>query len=323
MPGAVALWKNTSSAPANLSPPSNAVAVTIDRGLYSVALGEGMAPLPDSLDPETPGNKLFLRIWFSDGAHGFQQLSPDQELRSVVFAKHAEDANSAETADSALSVPAGTIDETMLADDAVTSDKLAPGSIGSEQLDPLGVAGSIASLGGGVISTNPNAGTLLGDGYIRLGEIEQPDWEAISAGVEPPVARKGHSLVWTGTHVIMWGGIDAALTRYDEGYRFDFASNTWSPISTDGAPQERAYHTAVWTGDKMIVWGGLKGDELDDGGIYDPATDTWAPLPSPPGRPRKAPEPQRAVDWGHDAGLGRVGSRLHQRPRLLRQRRGL
>src|SRR5262249_4156668 len=39
-------------------------------------------------------------------------------------------------------------------------------------------------------------------------------------------------------------------------------------------------HTAVWTGSEMIVWGGEGGVTgfviLNDGGRYDPSTDTWA-----------------------------------------------
>jgi hypothetical protein len=32
----------------------------------------------------------------------------------------------------------------------------------------------------------------------------------------------------------------------------------------------------VWTGSRMIVWGGYNG--YGTGGIYDPATDSWAPV---------------------------------------------
>jgi N-acetylneuraminic acid mutarotase len=48
-----------------------------------------------------------------------------------------------------------------------------------------------------------------------------------------------------------------------------------------GVPAGRKDHTAVWTGTKMIVWGGWNIDSgtsapVNSGGIYDPATDTWA-----------------------------------------------
>jgi hypothetical protein len=54
-------------------------------------------------------------------------------------------------------------------------------------------------------------------------------------------------------------------------------SRSWewwiSPLAFDA----RQFHTAVWTGNEMIVWGGRAGDELDTGGLYEPATDSWLP----------------------------------------------
>jgi N-acetylneuraminic acid mutarotase len=101
--------------------------------------------------------------------------------------------------------------------------------------------------------------------------------------------------VWTGTHIIVWGG---GVTNnlgddifVNTGYKYDPVSNTWSPISNIGAPSARRSHLAVWTGDKMIVWGGVYGSLIANsgsyspsglasgGGIYDPVTDTWTAIP--------------------------------------------
>jgi hypothetical protein len=44
----------------------------------------------------------------------------------------------------------------------------------------------------------------------------------------------------------------------------------------------------VWTGDRLIVFGGYDGyDSVHDGGIYDPATDVWTWLPTPPDAGRR------------------------------------
>lgn len=45
------------------------------------------------------------------------------------------------------------------------------------------------------------------------------------------------------------------------------APDSWSPLSTAGAPEARTDHTAVWTGSQMVVWGGLSdaGEALGDG----------------------------------------------------------
>jgi CSLREA domain-containing protein len=45
--------------------------------------------------------------------------------------------------------------------------------------------------------------------------------------------------------------------------------------STSIAPGARNRHTAVWTGTEMIVWGGFGGINLNDGGRYNPTTNSW------------------------------------------------
>jgi hypothetical protein len=97
-------------------------------------------------------------------------------------------------------------------------------------------------------------------------------WEPLNAP-NPPSARSGHTAVWTGTEMIIWGGAEQ-----NTGGRYDPALNTWTPTSTGAnVPTGRSDHTAVWTGTEMIVWGGIDASqtELNTGGRYDPLTDTW------------------------------------------------
>jgi len=108
-----------------------------------------------------------------------------------------------------------------------------------------------------------------------------------------PSARGAHTAVWTGTRMVIWGGVffDGANHFLNTGGRYDPATDSWMPTSTPSAPQRRDFHTATWTGKRMVVWGGFtQGDfdtVLDTGGRYDPTTDTWLPtsrslgLPSP------------------------------------------
>ncbi|HZN05121.1 MAG TPA: hypothetical protein VFD06_16165, partial [Candidatus Polarisedimenticolia bacterium] len=66
-------------------------------------------------------------------------------------------------------------------------------------------------------------------------------WSLTSNAI--PSARIGHTAVWTGTEMIIWGG------SLDIGGRYDPASETWKPTSTGAnLPQVRREHTAVWTG---------------------------------------------------------------------------
>src|SRR6185436_9209120 len=50
-----------------------------------------------------------------------------------------------------------------------------------------------------------------------------------------PTARFGHTAVWTGSLMIVWGGetVDGLVAT---GGRYDPATDTWTPTSTTGAP---------------------------------------------------------------------------------------
>lgn len=119
-----------------------------------------------------------------------------------------------------------------------------------------------------------------GDPYRNNGGIYDPvsdGWQATSL-VNAPLGRSMHSAVWTGTEMIVWGGTTSTggmSGRTNSGGRYNPATDTWTAMSTSGAPEPREHHAAVWTGTRMIVWGGFGTELLNTGGIYDPATDTW------------------------------------------------
>jgi N-acetylneuraminic acid mutarotase len=102
-----------------------------------------------------------------------------------------------------------------------------------------------------------------------------------------PLGRSGHTAVWTGEEMLVWGGISEVtpgdFRAQSSGGIYDPSSDQWRPISIDGAPSARTGHLAVWTGNEMLVWGGI-GDNDDlfpDGGRYDPASNSWQPIPAP------------------------------------------
>jgi hypothetical protein len=90
--------------------------------------------------------------------------------------------------------------------------------------------------------------------------------------------ERDYGAVWTGVEMLVWGGAEAS-----RGARYDPGSNVWQPISREGAPSRREGHTVIWSGSEMLVWGGAylapRSEQVfGDGGRYDPATDTWAPV---------------------------------------------
>jgi N-acetylneuraminic acid mutarotase len=91
-----------------------------------------------------------------------------------------------------------------------------------------------------------------------------------------PDARYEHTAVWTGSEMIVWGGIGISAFL-NTGGRYNPATDSWAATSTANAPAGRSEHTAVWTGNEMIVWGGSAPapNYFNTGGRYNPGTDSW------------------------------------------------
>ncbi len=92
----------------------------------------------------------------------------------------------------------------------------------------------------------------------------------------PPVPRKDHTALWTGSVMLVWSG-----NGHNSGGRYDPIADNWTLTTTWLAPVPRTRHVAVWTGSRMLVWGGSGAvGELDTGAHYDPATNSWTPMPT-------------------------------------------
>lgn len=136
-------------------------------------------------------------------------------------------------------------------------------------------------------------GVLMGDMNTNLkfhkngGKLNPTTgaWTTIMNG--SPAPRAGHSMIWTGTEVIIWGGTTSTMTNlgfdptFADGARFNPATGVWTPLSNTNAPSGRYGHSTVWTGTEMIVWGGQRlnasnmNEMLNTGARYNPSTDTW------------------------------------------------
>jgi parallel beta helix pectate lyase-like protein len=78
--GSKTLWSNDMSSSA-ASEPSSYLSIGVDNGIFNVMIGDpdtGMSPINRSVF--NYDGKIKLRIWFSDGTHGFQRLNPDHRL---------------------------------------------------------------------------------------------------------------------------------------------------------------------------------------------------------------------------------------------------
>jgi N-acetylneuraminic acid mutarotase len=129
--------------------------------------------------------------------------------------------------------------------------------------------GSKVIIWGGYGSTSPN--------FRNDGKIYEPStntWANMSS-VNAPSAREGHTAVWTGSKMIVWGGREAP-NALNSGGIYDPATDSWATISNAGVPA-MALHTAIWTGSEMIVFGGQNMANASTNVCYryNPNTNTW------------------------------------------------
>ncbi len=156
-----------------------------------------------------------------------------------------------------------------------------------------------------------NAGKSFNDGGLY--DPVADSWRPVSRE-HAPSARGLHAAVWTGREMIVWGGKARNTEEYfTEGGRYNPETDSWTPISTNGAPIGRILTLAVWTGRQMLVWGGVNdaqnagrlvdespvfegrshsimnnaqtmnhapntGRFVGTGGLYDPAKDQWTTI---------------------------------------------
>ena len=286
-------------------------------------------------NPFTGGQRwLELAVRPGEETGNFTPLAERQPITATPYAAMALSVpNGSITANQ---IAAGSIGSAQLAPGAVTATNIAFGSVSGDALAPdaalnnlLNSGQSGVASGGVILSESPNAANLVSAGYSKLSEqaieLSPEKWESLGTAPLMPGAmasgrRRGHTVVWTGTEYIIWGGITYdAEVEVNTGLRFNPNNGTWTATSLAGAPTARTGHSAVWTGSDMIIWGG-KGTQVEGTGArYNPSTDTWTTLtaanpPTPRTHHAAVWTGTEMIIWGgvNYAGAGlQTGARYH------------
>ncbi len=137
-------------------------------------------------------------------------------------------------------------------------------------------------------------------------------WLDVASAVAP-TARIDHVAEWTGSKLLIWGGLDNTGGIYDPN------TNGWNDLPTNGAPSGLSRPVHAWTGSEMIVWGGSQaGDSTSsEGGRYNPDTQTWSSISNfnePTGRLYHAGAwtGTELIIWGgHDGAIKADGKRYN------------
>ena len=158
--GTEAYWTNDGTHPDGTEPDS-AVTLAVNKGLYSVLLGDATLPNMQIVSATVFTHPdVHLRVWFDDGLHGFQLLTPDQRIAAVGYA-----------------IMAGTAQT--VADGAITADKIAPGAVDNAKLANSAISvnagaglagGGTVALGGTLLLSNAGVTSLLGGGGITVSD---------------------------------------------------------------------------------------------------------------------------------------------------------
>jgi len=94
-----------------------------------------------------------------------------------------------------------------------------------------------------------------------------------------PAPRDWHASLWTGKHMLIWGGADQNSVVMNTGGVYNPTTDTWCPTVQDATTPKGAMGvTGVWTGNyaplpnRAILWGGIQttctGNSCN--GIYQP-----------------------------------------------------
>jgi N-acetylneuraminic acid mutarotase len=103
------------------------------------------------------------------------------------------------------------------------------------------------------------------------------EWRPLTTSMAPS-PRSGHTAVWTGQEMIVWGG-QTTGTFFGDGAAYNPWGNNWRALSSAAAPSGRSGHNALWTGEEMVVLGGIGPlGVLASGSAYHPSSNQWRAL---------------------------------------------
>lgn len=152
-------------------------------------------------------------------------------------------------------------------------------------------------------------------------------WRSIATfgtGVDGDIAAVGSS----GSEVFVWispdRDDDGQVIAEAVGGRYDLASDSWSPIATEGAPNTQVFvdvkPATYWTGDDLLI----VSPDGSNVSHYDPEADLWSASSGGPGRdehPSTTWMEGRIAFWGSRPGAAAYDPATREWSRMTRQDR--
>jgi N-acetylneuraminic acid mutarotase len=101
--------------------------------------------------------------------------------------------------------------------------------------------------------------------FEKSGQEVKGEWVKLSASGAPS-ARFDHSVEWTGTEMLIFGG-ETILGVSNTGFAYDILKDSWRSLTTKGGVTARTKHTSEWTGSQLVIFGGLTNKSLTGTGM--------------------------------------------------------
>ncbi len=169
---------------------------------------------------------------------------------------------------------------------------------------------SLVSTGREVIVWGGGEATGLNGPYRNVGwrfNEATGQWSTVSVD-NAPAARGQHAGFWTGSAMLIWGGMNNRNQLQSGGLYYPNPDG-WRPMLSSGAPGSetvgRHYDEfAVWTGSDLYVWT-FQQENQTTAGRYDPRVDRWFSADPPPDANQRV---EAAAVW-FDCALYVIGGR--------------
>ena len=141
-------------------------------------------------------------------------------------------------------------------------------------------------------------GSLSGFGdEFSDGALYDPANDTWKYMAEWPLAeRYGTRAVWTGTHLVVWGGASAAAGEdppaLADGAAYDPSSNRWTKMADSPLGGRIAPLGGARGGSALLAWGPAEVRDgrrvpASDSALYDPARNRWSPAAAVPPPPKQ------------------------------------
>ena len=200
--GATTFWSNDGTSVAG-SEPTDAVSLTVAKGLYSVLLGDlalvNMTAIPAGVfaNPD-----VRLRVWFNDGVNGSQLLTPDQRIAPAAY------------------LADGAVTSAAITPGAITGTHVAAGSLDFSHFTVLAAptAGQVLGYDGAGLSWVAPGGGAGGDVFSLNGANAYYSGGNVGLGTSTPAAKldvRGSLVLEAGGSPALYTGAGSAeLNRY-------------------------------------------------------------------------------------------------------------